>query len=65
MPSIGRLRYLESLPPAGVRSRGALVLLHAFPLNSAMWAGQMSLSSGGWRVIACLPLIPESREDAA
>jgi 3-oxoadipate enol-lactonase len=52
MPSIGRLRYAESLPPAGARLRGVLLLLHAFPLNSSMWAEQMSLSAGGWRVIA-------------
>jgi 3-oxoadipate enol-lactonase len=46
------VRYLESRPPAGVRPRGLLVLLHAFPLNSAMWNGQLPLSSGGWHIVA-------------
>jgi 3-oxoadipate enol-lactonase len=54
MPAIGRLRYLESLPspPAARRPRGALVLLHAFPLNARMWEPQQALADAGWRVIA-------------
>lgn len=52
MPSIGRLRYLESAPRPGVRPRGALVLLHAFPLGARMWEPQLALSDDGWRVIA-------------
>jgi 3-oxoadipate enol-lactonase len=53
MPAIGRLRYLESLParPAAARSRGSLLLLHAFPLNARMWAPQQALADAGWRVI--------------
>jgi 3-oxoadipate enol-lactonase len=52
MPSIGRLRYLESVPPVNVRSRGVLVLIHAFPLNARMWDGQLAFAEQGWRVIA-------------
>lgn len=52
MPSIGRVHYHESRPPAGARSRGALVLLHAFPMDSTMWDAQLTLSAGGWHVIA-------------
>jgi 3-oxoadipate enol-lactonase len=52
MPSIGRLRYSETLPPPGARARGVVVFLHAFPLNSTMWEGQQTLALGGWRVIA-------------
>ena len=53
MPSIGRLNYLEFLPPqsAAVRPRGTLVLLHAFPLNARMWEPQRVLADAGWRVI--------------
>ena len=52
VPSLGRLRYLEAAPPADVRPRGTLLLLHAFPLNARMWEGQLPLAAGGWRVIA-------------
>ena len=52
MPNIGRLRYLEAAPRADARPRGALVLLHAFPLNARMWEGQLALAESGWRVIA-------------
>jgi pimeloyl-ACP methyl ester carboxylesterase len=31
--------------------RGALVLLHAFPLNARMWEPQLALADRGWRVI--------------
>ncbi|MGE0704776.1 MAG: alpha/beta fold hydrolase [Vicinamibacterales bacterium] len=48
----GRLRYLEALPPPAARSRGTLVLIHAFPLSAHMWEPQLALSAGGWRVIA-------------
>ena len=46
------LTYLEAKPPAAVRSRGTLLLLHAFPLNSRMWEPQMAFADRGWRVIA-------------
>jgi 3-oxoadipate enol-lactonase len=44
-------RYLEAQPSASARRRGALVLLHAFPLNARMWERQLSISAAGWRVI--------------
>jgi 3-oxoadipate enol-lactonase len=47
----GRFRYLEAEPPSSARPRGALVLLHAFPLNARMWERQLSLAEAGWRVI--------------
>jgi 3-oxoadipate enol-lactonase len=49
---VGRLRYLEAKPAASTRPRGALVLLHAFPLNARMWEAQLALADRGWRVIA-------------
>jgi pimeloyl-ACP methyl ester carboxylesterase len=59
MPTLGRLRYLEALPPASSprqpAARGGprtLVLLHAFPLNAHMWEPQLELAELGWRVIA-------------
>ncbi|HWW83768.1 MAG TPA: alpha/beta fold hydrolase [Vicinamibacterales bacterium] len=54
MPSVGRVRYLEALPPpsASRRDRGALILIHGFPLNARMWEPQLALAEGGWRVIA-------------
>jgi 3-oxoadipate enol-lactonase len=52
VPAIGRLRYLEAIPPASQRRRGVLVLLHAFPLNARMWEGQLVLADAGWRIIA-------------
>jgi 3-oxoadipate enol-lactonase len=52
MPAIGRFRYLERLPAAGVRARGALVLIHAFPLTARMWEPQLALAAQGWRVLA-------------
>jgi 3-oxoadipate enol-lactonase len=54
--NLGRLRYLEALPPADARPRGVLVLLHGFPLNARMWEGQLALAAGGWRV-----LVPQLR----
>jgi len=50
--AIGRLRYFEAQPVAATRPRGALVLLHAFPLNARMLERQLALSERGWRVIA-------------
>jgi 3-oxoadipate enol-lactonase len=50
--NIGRLRYLEAVPPAADRPRGTLLLLHAFPLNARMWEGQLALAGTGWRIIA-------------
>jgi 3-oxoadipate enol-lactonase len=55
MTSIGKLRYVETVPTGEAESqrpRGTLVLIHAFPLNARMWDGQRSLSDHGWRVIA-------------
>ena len=56
MPAIGRLRYVD-VPPgesagSDVRSRGTLVLLHAFPLAADMWAPQFALAERGWRIVA-------------
>lgn len=52
MPASGKFRYLEAPPRSGIRPRGALVLIHAFPLNARMWEPQLTLAEGGWRVIA-------------
>src|SRR5947209_3383535 len=52
MPSIGRLRYLDAPPRGGGRRRGALVLIHAFPVNARMWEPQLALAAGGWHVLA-------------
>jgi pimeloyl-ACP methyl ester carboxylesterase len=52
VPTVGRITYLEALPPASVRKRGTLVLLHAFPLNAHMWLPQLALAGSGWRVVA-------------
>jgi len=53
VPTVGRFRYLEATPSAAARSRGVVVLLHAFPLNARMWGFQFdALAAGGWRVIA-------------
>jgi pimeloyl-ACP methyl ester carboxylesterase len=55
MPSAGRLRYLEAIPPpdgANIRRRGTLLLLHGFPLNARMWEPQLELAGHGWHVIA-------------
>ena len=41
-------RYLEALPPPAMRPRGALVFLHAFPLNARMWEGQLAFAGRGW-----------------
>jgi len=47
-----RVRFLETPSPAGVRARGTLLLLHAFPLSAEMWREQTVLAEGGWRLIA-------------
>jgi 3-oxoadipate enol-lactonase len=52
MPSAGGVRFLEALPPPSARPRGALVLLHAFPLNARMWESQLAAAAHGWHVIA-------------
>jgi len=57
--AVGRLHYLEARPPVSARPRGALVLLHAFPLNARMWEPQFGLADRGWRIIA-----PEFAMDA-
>ena len=46
------LNYIEAKPPASARQRGALVLLHAFPVNARMWEPQLAMAERGWRVIA-------------
>jgi 3-oxoadipate enol-lactonase len=46
------LRYLEAVPHGDVRSRGTLLLIHAFPLNARMFEPQLALADSGWRVIA-------------
>jgi 3-oxoadipate enol-lactonase len=54
MPTVGRVHYVEALPPPHhphIRTRGALVLLHAFPLNARMWEPQLALAGQGWHVI--------------
>src|SRR4051812_41875508 len=52
MPTAAGVRYLEALPPPTARARGALVFLHAFPLNARMWEGQLAFAGRGWHVIA-------------
>ncbi|HZP46985.1 MAG TPA: alpha/beta fold hydrolase [Vicinamibacterales bacterium] len=53
MATVGRFRYLEAAPRPGARPRGAVVLLHAFPLNARMWGFQFEpLAADGWRVVA-------------
>jgi 3-oxoadipate enol-lactonase len=44
-------RYLQAHPSGAARRRGALVLLHAFPLNARMWQRQLTLAEAGWHVI--------------
>lgn len=52
MPTVGRVHYIEALPPPSVRSRGTLLLLHAFPLNARLWQSQLVLAGRGWHVVA-------------
>jgi len=51
MPTAGGVRYLEALPPPSTRARGALIMLHAFPLNGRMWEGQLAFAGHGWHVV--------------
>jgi 3-oxoadipate enol-lactonase len=44
-------RFLEAQPSRDARPRGALVLVHAFPLNARMWERQLALADAGWHVI--------------
>jgi 3-oxoadipate enol-lactonase len=50
--AIGRLRYLEAMPRPDVRTRGTLLLIHAFPVNARMFEAQLALSEHGWRIVA-------------
>jgi pimeloyl-ACP methyl ester carboxylesterase len=52
MPSTGRFRYLEAPRQSSARDRGALLLIHAFPVNARMWERQLAFAERGWRVIA-------------
>ena len=53
MPIAGRVQYLEERPRSDVRGRGALLFLHAFPLNARMWEPQLAaFAARGWRAIA-------------
>ena len=52
MPTVGRLRYLDVPARGAGRSRGILVLIHAFPLDAGMWEPQLELADRGWRIIA-------------
>jgi 3-oxoadipate enol-lactonase len=44
----GLLHYAES----GTSSENVLLLIHGFPLSSAMWAPQLQSPPDGWRLIA-------------
>lgn len=49
------ISYLEAgarTAPPGERSRGSLVLIHAFPLSAEMWAPQLDALPPGWHAIA-------------
>jgi 3-oxoadipate enol-lactonase len=50
--TVERFRYIEAPASASARPRGALVLLHAFPLNARMWEPQLAFADRGWHVIA-------------
>jgi 3-oxoadipate enol-lactonase len=53
VPVAGRVHYLEERPSPDVRPRGALVFLHAFPLNAHMWDAQVAACAArGWHAIA-------------
>ena len=53
MPIAGRVQYLEERPRSDVRGRGALLFLHAFPLNARMWEPQLAaFAARGWHAIA-------------
>lgn len=49
------ISYLEAdtrTAQPGGRSRGSLVLIHAFPLSAEMWASQLDALPPGWHAIA-------------
>ena len=47
------LDYLERVPRSGIKGRGTVVFLHAFPLNAKMWDTQLTaVADRGWRAIA-------------
>jgi pimeloyl-ACP methyl ester carboxylesterase len=53
VPIAGRVHYLEEPPRSDVRGRGALLFLHAFPLNARMWEPQLAaFAARGWHAIA-------------
>jgi pimeloyl-ACP methyl ester carboxylesterase len=52
MATVGRLRYLDVPARGAGRSRGTLVLIHAFPLHAGMWEPQFALADRGWRIVA-------------
>jgi len=53
VPIAGRIQYLEERPRSEVRGRGALLFLHAFPLNARMWEPQLAVfAARGWHALA-------------
>ena len=53
VPNIGRLRYLEAVPPAGARPRGTLrAAARAFRSTRGCGRGSSALAETGWHVIA-------------
>jgi len=52
VPVAGRIRYLEAKPRGTARLRGALLLIHAFPLNARMFEPQLAMADRGWHVVA-------------
>jgi 3-oxoadipate enol-lactonase len=52
VPVAGRIRYIEAKPRGAGRPRGALLLIHAFPLNARMFEAQLAMADRGWHVIA-------------
>jgi len=48
---LGRFRYIEAQPSSPVRRRGALLLIHAFPLNAHMFEPQFAMADRGWHVV--------------
>lgn len=52
MAAMAAMDYLDMRPPAGTPEVGALLCLHAFPLNARMWEAQQPLVAHGWRILA-------------
>jgi len=51
--TLGRFQYVEAPASTSARPRGALVLLHAFPVHAGMWTPQLTVAAdAGWRVLA-------------